>query len=140
MPAATTPAREDRPALAANAYRRGERALDDNALERAITELRRAVELAPNEFHYQATLAWAQFCAADDKPAVADATRAVLSRAILRSDNPEQAQFFLGRVERMLGREKEALRHFNAVLASQPDHREAASEVRVLEARLGTRR
>lgn len=130
----------DRAALAQNAFRRGEIALDDNALDRAIAELTRAVELAPGEIHYEAVLAWARFCAAADKHAIADATRGVLAKAILRSKVPEAAHFYLGRVERMLGREREALRRFKAVLELRPDHREAASEVRVLEARLAAAR
>lgn len=126
----------DRNALARDAFGRGQRALDGGALDLAVTELARAVDLAPADFHYGAMLAWARFCAADDKAAVAEATRQTLHRAILRSSAPEAAQFFLGRVERMLGREREALRHFTAVLDAQPDHPDAASEVRVLQARL----
>jgi hypothetical protein len=45
-------------------------------------------------------------------------------------------RFYLGRVERMLGNDKDALRYFREVLAQAPGHAEAASEVRVIEARM----
>jgi hypothetical protein len=47
------------------------------------------------------------------------------------------ARFYLGRVERMLGRDAEAQRHFRDVLAASPGHVEAAAELRVLELRQG---
>ena len=40
----------------------------------------------------------------------------------------------------MLGREREALGHFQSVLMIKPNHSEASSEVRVLEARLRTKK
>ncbi|MGN6104609.1 MAG: tetratricopeptide repeat protein [Kofleriaceae bacterium] len=104
----------------------------------AIAEFTRAVELTPNEVDYAATLAWARFCAASDKQSLAAATREVLTRAIRKSQMPEIARFYLGRVERMLGRDREALRHFQEVLEVQPKHADAAAEVRVIEARLAS--
>jgi cytochrome c-type biogenesis protein CcmH/NrfG len=81
-------------------------------------------------------LGWAKFCAAGDKPAIGADTRKLLERAIFKSQKPERARFYLGRVERMLGRDKEALRHFHEVLDLKPNHADAASEVRAIEARL----
>jgi len=68
--------------------------------------------------------------------AIAARTRTLLDRAIQRSPRSVTPRFYLGRVERMLGSDKEALRHFRDVLAQAPGHAEAASEVRVLEARM----
>ena len=62
--------------------------------------------------------------------------RKLLEKAIYKSQQPGLARFYLGRVERILGRDKEALRHFNAVLDVEPNHRDASAEVRVIEARL----
>ena len=50
------------------------------------------------------------------------------------------AVFYLGRVERILGREREALEHFYEVLRIKPNHAEASSEVRLLEQRLNKKR
>jgi cytochrome c-type biogenesis protein CcmH/NrfG len=121
---------------AEEAFRRGEIALRRDQPGAAIAELERAVQLNPDETDYHASLAWSRFCAAPDKPAVAVATRAALERAIQGAPRAVTARFSLGRVERMLGRDQDALRHFRDVLTASPGHAEAASEVRVLEARL----
>ena len=56
--------------------------------------------------------------------------------APLTSWSASPSEDSLGRVECMLGRDKEALRHFNEVLELQPHHVEAASEKRIIELRL----
>jgi len=119
------------------AFRKGESALRRDQIEMAIRELSRAIELNPEEADYHATLAWAQFCGAPDKMAAAAPTRKSLDRAIKMSPQAVTARFYLGRVERMLGKDQEALRHFREVLEAMPHHVEAGSEVRALESRLG---
>jgi cytochrome c-type biogenesis protein CcmH/NrfG len=135
------PAVADRKAIAAEHYQRGEQALRAEQLSEAVTELARAAELAPYEVDYGALLGWAKFCASFDKPGTAADTRRALERAIHRSPHPELARLYLGRVERMLGRDQLALHHFREVLQLVPDHAEATTEIRVLETRLakGTR-
>jgi tetratricopeptide (TPR) repeat protein len=125
----------DRDALAADAFERGEQALRADRPASAVTELTRAVELAPHEVDYRAMLGWARFCASPDKARAAGDARKALERAIHRSRRPELARFYLGRIERMLGRDQLALHHFREVLERIPDHAEAASEIRVLESR-----
>ena len=125
---------------AEEAFRQGEMALRRDQYQQAVAAFTSAIELQPNEPEYQALLAWAKFAAAADKAAVASATRNALSKAADASDTSITARFYLGRVERMLGREKEALSHFQMVLMLKPGHSEAKSEVRVLEQRLRTRR
>ncbi len=124
------------PELAAEAAERASRALASDKPEAAVLELKKAVELVPNNVDYNALLGWALFCAADDKMAVAIESRKLLEKAVYKSQQPEVAHFYLGRVERILGRDKEALRHFHAVLDALPNHRDASAEVRVIEARL----
>ena len=118
------------------AYRRGDLALRRDQPAAAVTELERAVQLSPDEADYHAALAWARFCAAPDRPAAAAATRAALDRAIQRAPRSVTARFYLGRVERMLGRDQDALKHFRDVVTASPGHAEAAAELRVLESRL----
>jgi tetratricopeptide (TPR) repeat protein len=122
---------------AEEAFRRGELALRRDQPQAAVAEIELAIQCNPDEADYHALLAWSQFCAAPDKMAVASTTRSLLDRAIERSPRSVAARFYLGRVERMLGRDPEALRHFRDVLAAVPGHAEAAAELRVLEARLG---
>jgi tetratricopeptide (TPR) repeat protein len=124
-------------ALAAEAaFKRGELAMKRDQPGEAILEYKAACDLDPNEVDYAGMLAWAKFCAAGDKAAVGGETRKILERAVFKSQRPERARFYLGRVERMLGRDKEALRQFQEVLELKPNHAEAASEVRAIEARL----
>jgi len=125
---------------AEEAFRRGEAALRRDQLNSAISEFNRAVELNPDEVDYVALLAWAQFCASPDKMAISGTTRAALDRAIGKSPRSVTPRFLLGRVERMLGRDADALQHFNEVLQLSPHHSEAASEIRVIEQRMGGRR
>jgi hypothetical protein len=124
------------PELAAEAAERAARALAHDKPETAVLELKAAVELVPEDVDYCALLGWALFCAADDKRAIEPLARKALQAAVHRSSKPHVARFFLGRIDRMLGRDREALGHFHAVLMMQPDHRDAAAEIRVLQARL----
>ena len=121
---------------ALDAFQRGEMALRREQIDQAIADFARALELQPDNADYAAMLAWAKFCAAGDKHAVAAETRRQIDRAITRTTDSVIARMCLGRVERMLGRDREALRHFQQVLEKQPRHSGAASEARVLEARL----
>ncbi|HEY4243530.1 MAG TPA: DUF4388 domain-containing protein [Kofleriaceae bacterium] len=124
---------------AAEAARRGELAMRRDEPAAASVEFSRAVELDPGNPDFAAALAWSRFAAAVDKPSIAEDTRKALERAIARSDKPIVARFYLGKVERMLGRDREALRHFHEVIDMKPNHAEAASEIRVIEARMKKR-
>jgi len=121
-------------------FRQGEMAMRRDQVGPALQAFQQAVELQPNEPEYQALLAWAQFAAAPDKNAVANNARKALQRAMELNDRSPTARFYLGRVERMVGREREALQHFQEVLRIKPNHAEAASEVRLLEQRLKGKR
>jgi cytochrome c-type biogenesis protein CcmH/NrfG len=97
-----------------------------------VFDLELATQLSPNEPRYFAALAWARFCRAPDKSLVANQTRAMLSRAIARSEAPVLPHYYLGMVERMMNRHEAALGHFREVLELQPNHQEAATEIRFL--------
>jgi curved DNA-binding protein CbpA len=125
---------------AEESFRQGEMALRRDQLPQAIEAFKEAVALQPNEAEYQALLAWAQFASATDKNALAGTTRRALQKAIETNERSPTARFYLGRVERMLGKEKEALEHFRDVLRIKPRHSEAASEARILEQRLKGKR
>jgi hypothetical protein len=125
----------ERVTAAAEVAQQGMRALRREDLPAAIELLTRATELAPNEIDYTVALAWARFCAAPDKGAIAGEVRRVLERAIFRSRRPVLARFYLGRLERMLGRVREAMHHFREVLELEPGHPDAATELRLLEPR-----
>lgn len=130
------PRTKTNPELAAEAAERAARALEIDRPEAAVVELQRACRLVPDQVDYGAMLGWALFCAADDKRAMAPRTRLLIERALEKSTRTADLRFYLGRVERILGRHKEALGHFHAVLMMQPDHRDASAEIRLLQRRL----
>ena len=119
------------------AFRKGEAALRRDSIPMAIKELEHAVSLNPEEPDYIAMLAWAKFCGASDKMSVGNAARKSLRLVIANAPSNVTARFYLGRVERMLGKDREALELFEEVLELSPHHTEATAEVRVLQSRLG---
>jgi tetratricopeptide (TPR) repeat protein len=129
----------ERARAAAELAQRGRAALRREDLPAAIELLARAVELEPLDVDYAAHLAWARFCASDDKAGIAAEVRHALERALFRSLRPAAARFYLGRLERMLGRTREALHHFQEVIQLDPGHAEAAAEIRLLEPRTARR-
>ena len=120
----------------AEAFQRGLKALHAERMHEAIFELEDAHELAPQMIDYLTYLAWARFCAAADKAEILAKTREAFLYAIQHAPSPILGWFYLGRAERMLGHDRDALRHFQEVLNLDPKHAAAAAEVRMLEARL----
>lgn len=102
----------------------------------ATKEALAATRLVPDSFDYQALHAWATFCGARDKAAVAEATRKLLEKASHRASQPNDVRMMLGKLERIVGREREALRHFKAVVEREPLHAEAATLIREIETQL----
>jgi DnaJ-domain-containing protein 1 len=124
--------------MSEEAFKRGELAVKRGDFQLAIAELQKATDMNPEEADFAALHAWALFCAAPDKAAAAKDTRDRLDRAIMKSPKAISPRFLLGRVERMLGRDKEALEIFQEVLRYKPSHFEAQSEVRAIETRMAT--
>lgn len=120
---------------AEEAFHRGEMLLRRDQHQDAMAEFKRAIDLNP-EADYYALLAWTRFCAAPDRMAVAGLTVKDLERAISKAPRSPTARYYLGRVERMLGHDRDALRIFEEVLQVSPHHSEAKAEIRVIEQRL----
>ncbi len=112
--------------------KKGQLLLREDRLEDAVIALTRASELAPDDLEVKAALAWGRFCAAANKPAAADAARQILGQVVHKHDRPVLAHYYLGMVERMIGRNAAALAHFHEVLELDPSHREASTELRFL--------
>ncbi len=120
---------------AADAFHQGCEALRDDKIDLALEHLTRATTLNPHEFEHSALLAWAQFLRASpvERTKSADKVRKMLNHAIQKSREPEQARFYLGQMEKLLGRDKEALALFQTVLRAMPEHAKAAAEVAAIE-------
>ncbi len=127
---------DDAPARAHEHYLRASRLLEAERPRDAVGELERALGFAPANIDYRAMHAWATFCASADRQRVAVEVRKVLERAIYKSQQPEIARTYLGKVERMLGHDLEALYHFREVLVHDPNDEEVMAEIRVIEARI----
>lgn len=120
---------------AEEAFLRGESELRRSRFAEAIVEFTRAIELNPAEADHHAALGWALFASATNKQEAAKTAQTHFANALARDVKSVTAQFYQGRMQRILGNEAKALVHFRAVLARQPGHVDAAAEVRTLEAR-----
>lgn len=116
-------------------YRRGHQALRRDALAEAQREFEAAFELKKDEGDYLAMVTWVRFCAAPNQEAAAAAARQSFDRAARMAPESVVPRFWLGRLERLLGRTQQALAHFRWVVEQDPRHAEAAAEIRVLMAR-----
>lgn len=120
-------------------FRGGEMALRRSHYEAAIAEFKQAVELNPEEAEHHALLAWAQWCAAPDKTAAAKPARAALDKAAALSPKNPVPHLLLGKIARALGDDEVAAKHLRRCLEVSPGHAEAGSELRIIEARLGSK-
>ena len=116
-------------------FRIGEMALRRDQLDVALAHFKQAVELNPEEADHHALLGWTIFAAAPDKGPVMKEARAKLELAARMAPKAVAPRLYLGRMARMLGRDKEAIEYFSEVLELAPGHNEATSELRVLEGR-----
>lgn len=116
-------------------YRRGHQALRRDALDEAQREFEAAFELKKDEGDYLAMVTWARFCAAPNQEVAAAAARQSFDRAARMAPESVVPRFWLGRLERVVGRSQQALAHFRWVVDQDPRHAEAAAEIRVLMAR-----
>jgi curved DNA-binding protein CbpA len=118
-------------------FHRGELALRRDQIPEAIACFLRAIELHEDEPDFHVYLAWARFCASPNKKQAFAEVRPVLDH--VRSESPRtfSAPFFLGRIERILGNDREALGHLKTALKLNPSHADAAAELRMVEQRLG---
>jgi curved DNA-binding protein CbpA len=120
---------------AEDAFHRGEMAMRRNQFEEAIAEFTIAIAHNSDEGDYHALLAWASFCAAPDKNAVAPVLKKAFERAIALSPQSVTGHLYFGRAERMLGNTASAKRMFNEVLNRHPGHADASAELRVMDSR-----
>jgi tetratricopeptide (TPR) repeat protein len=119
-------------------FRRGEMALRRDQLDVAHAEFKQALALNPKEGEHHALLAWTTYALAPDKAKVRIEIRKMLDEAIRLAPRSVTPFIYMGRIARLEGRDDEAIKHFTQALTIMPGHSEAASELRVLEARKGS--
>ena len=113
-------------------FRLAEAALQRGDLASAEALSEKAVEGDPGQSEYRALLVWVR---SQGRPNELSAF--VGEFDLLLADDPanERAHFYRAKLLKALGRAVDALAGFEDVLALNPQHREAATEVRVLRAR-----
>ncbi len=89
----------------------------------------------PDEGEHVAMLAWATWCAAADKEAVAKEVRQLFTRAIAMAPRCVPAYFFRGQVAKQQNNAEAAIECFRKVLELEPQHKDAELELRLLAAR-----
>jgi tetratricopeptide (TPR) repeat protein len=120
-------------------FRKGEMALRRDQLDIAHAEFKAAVAMNPNDGEHHALLAWTTYATAPDKTKIRGDLRKLFDEATRLAPRSVTPFLYLGRIARLDGKDADAIEHFNRVLQMMPGHSEAASELRVLEARRGQR-
>lgn len=113
-------------------FRLAEAALQRGDLGSAEALAEKAVEGDPGQSEYRALLIWVR---SQGRPNELAAFVGELDLVLADDPACERGHFFRGKLLKALGRHVDALASFEDVLTLNPQHREAATEVRMLRAR-----
>jgi Flp pilus assembly protein TadD len=116
-------------------FRLAEAALQRNDVAGSETLAQKAVEGDPTQADYITLLAWVK-ALGDDPNKVKEAV-ATMSKVLIEDPSNERALLYRGKLLVRTNRLHDALNDFNELLATNPHHREAASELRLLKTRMG---
>jgi Tfp pilus assembly protein PilF len=105
-------------------------------LRGALSELKRAVALNPDEGEHHAALAWALWLGATDKAAALAEVSAALAKALELAPRDYHAHFYRAEVALALGKEPEALVSYQRVLALDEHNVDAQRAVRLITTRI----
>lgn len=114
-------------------FRLAETALQRGDMPGAEALARKAVEGDPDQSEYKVLYAWIR--AMGSAPTAVDEAIAVMTAVLDEDAGNERALLYRGKLYKRANKLKEAQKDFNALLATNPQHREAASEVRLLKLR-----
>lgn len=114
-------------------FQSAESALGKGDLRKAEDLAKKAVELDPSEASYAVLLAWVQ--AQSGSMPVDDAIRKI-SKVLIEDPSNEKALLYRAKLLAKKNKLHEAINDFDELLASNPDHAEAQSEVKALRAKL----
>jgi tetratricopeptide (TPR) repeat protein len=101
----------------------------------AEKEFKIALELNPEEGEHHAMAAWAAWCNAENKEAIASSVKKELNRAIELNPKCAPAFYYLGQLYKHMGDEIRAMASFQKVLNQVPGHVDALREVRLIDMR-----
>jgi tetratricopeptide (TPR) repeat protein len=123
---------------AEQAFRRGQRMLEQNLLGAALRELAQAVELQREQPEYALAFAWAEYLAAkgEEQKALAKTRACAAAKTLLGQDRGSaRAHTILGRFLYEEGELDAAERHFRVATQSAPNDREVQRWLRLIEGR-----
>jgi tetratricopeptide (TPR) repeat protein len=123
---------------AEQAFRRGQRMLEQNLLGAALRELAQAVALQGDQPEYALSLAWAELLAAkgDEPKALAKEKARAAAKTLLGQDRGSaRAHTILGRFLYEEGELDAAERHFRVAAQGAPNDRELQRFLRLIEGR-----
>jgi len=123
---------------AEQAFRRGQRRLEQNLLGAALREFAQAVALQGDQPEYALALAWTEFLAAkpDEPKALAKAKARAAAKTFLAQDRGSaRSHTILGRFLHEEGELDAAERHFRVAAQGAPNDRELQRYLRLLEGR-----
>jgi tetratricopeptide (TPR) repeat protein len=112
-------------------FRLAETALQRGDIPGAEKLATKAVRGDPEQAEYRVLLAWIRAMGAN--PNAVEEAIAVMSQVLDEDPSNERALLYRGKLYKRTGKAPQAQKDFNALLASNPQHREAASEVRLLK-------
>lgn len=118
---------------AMQSFRSAEAALQRNDLAAAQKLAQKAVDGDPSQTDYITLLAWIHSLGND--PALVESAISTMSRVLDEDPGSERALLYRGKLFARTNRTNEALADLNELLASNPQHREALAEVRLLKSK-----
>lgn len=119
---------------AMSCFRRAEQALQRNDTKAALELAQQAVRKDPSQPDYGVLVAWIKTLGGGAK-AVEDAI-AVMTRAIKEDPTAEKPRFYRAKLYVRMNKKEEAIKDFTELLALNPQHKEAATELRLLKTRV----
>jgi hypothetical protein len=123
---------------AEQAFRRGQRMLEQNLIGAALRELARAVELQGEQPEYALAFAWAEYLAAkgEEQKALAKTQARAAAKTLLAQDRGSaRAHTILGRFLYEEGELDDAEHHFRVATQSAPNDRDVQRWLRLIEGR-----
>ena len=117
-------------------FRLAEAALQRNDAATAEQLAQKAVDGDPTQADYLTLLAWVK--ALGNDPNEVKAAVATMSKVLIEDPSNERALLYRGKLLVRTNRLHDALNDFNELLATNPHHREAASELRTLKQKMGS--
>lgn len=117
-------------------FRLAEAALQRNDVANAAQLAQKAVDGDPTQADYLTLLAWVKALGNDAN--VVKSAVATMSKVLIEDPSNERALLYRGKLLVRTNRLHDALNDFNELLATNPHHREASSELRALKQKMGT--